>query len=426
MSPTPKRPRAELRSALIEAAARIVAAEGPEALTLRRVADDVGTSTMAVYTHFGGMDELRRAVRGTGYQALADDLAAIPRSGEPFADLLVLCDGYYRFAVSHPDLYRAMFMERPLDEQDAEECAGIFATLIEAVARCVEAGALAPGEPEADRDRDLGPRPRHRQPRVRRPAHARAGRGPRAGRPRPPARGPRRALAAAARVTCPPRRGYVSTRVPYAVAYVAFQPWPVSRSRTVNRAARRSGAGPRRSPSARSSPSARGGCGPPAAPRPRASSRDARPAARGRRCSCRRALERERDPRAPPAHRLADRPHARVERVVVEQDALTVGGHRRDRVAVDCVLPRAAGLRHGAQPVVPVAAAHAVAARAAVDHVVAAAAVEHVVARAAAELLAERSDPSSVSGPSPPRTRSNDATCRARALRRPRPRRGRR
>ena len=149
MSPQPKRPRAEPRAALIEAAARIVAAEGPEALTLRRVADDVGTSTMAVYTHFGGMDELRRAVRGTGYQALADDLAAIPRAGEPFAALLVLCHGYYRFAVSHADLYRAMFMERPLDEQDAEECAGIFATLTEAVARCVEAGALAPGEPAA-------------------------------------------------------------------------------------------------------------------------------------------------------------------------------------------------------------------------------------------------------------------------------------
>ena len=196
MSPTVlNAPRADLRSALIESAARIVAAR-PEALTLRRVADDVGTSTMAVYTHFGGMDELRRAVRGTGYQALADDLAAIPRSGEPFADLLALCHGYYRFAVSHPDLYRAMFMERPLDEQDAEECAGIFATLIEAVARCVEAGALAPGEPGADRDRDLGPRPWHRQPRAGRaaPCSSRA-RASRAKRPRPPARGARRALA---------------------------------------------------------------------------------------------------------------------------------------------------------------------------------------------------------------------------------------
>ena len=84
-----------------------------------------------------------------GYAALAADLAAVERSGDPFPDLLALCHAYYRFAVTHPDLYRAMFMERPLDEQDAEECAGIFATLIDAVRACVEAGALAPGEPEA-------------------------------------------------------------------------------------------------------------------------------------------------------------------------------------------------------------------------------------------------------------------------------------
>jgi AcrR family transcriptional regulator len=149
MSPQPKRPRAELRAALVAAAARIVATEGPEALTLRRVADDVGTSTMAVYTHFGGMDELRRAVRGSGYGELAAALAALPRSGDPMPDLLLVCDAYYRFAVSHPDLYRAMFMERPLDEQDAAECEGIFATLIGAVAACVEEGSLAPGDPAA-------------------------------------------------------------------------------------------------------------------------------------------------------------------------------------------------------------------------------------------------------------------------------------
>jgi AcrR family transcriptional regulator len=95
------------------------------------------------------MDELRRAVRGTGYGELSATLAALPRSGEPMPDLLLVCDAYYRFAVTHPDLYRAMFMERPLDEQDAEECAGIFAILIGAVAACVEAGALDAGDPAA-------------------------------------------------------------------------------------------------------------------------------------------------------------------------------------------------------------------------------------------------------------------------------------
>ena len=60
-----------LRPALIEAAARLIATEGADGLTLRRVADEVGTSTMAVYTCFGGMPELRRAVRREGFARLA-------------------------------------------------------------------------------------------------------------------------------------------------------------------------------------------------------------------------------------------------------------------------------------------------------------------------------------------------------------------
>ena len=72
-----------LRTKLVEAAARIIATEGQGALTLRRVASDAGTSTMAIYTHFGGMAELLRAVRWDGFHRLADDLAAVPASDDP-------------------------------------------------------------------------------------------------------------------------------------------------------------------------------------------------------------------------------------------------------------------------------------------------------------------------------------------------------
>src|SRR5436189_5969729 len=60
----------QLRSALIEAAARLIAAKGAAGMTLRGLAEEVGTSTMAVYTHFGGMPELRRAVRREGLPGL--------------------------------------------------------------------------------------------------------------------------------------------------------------------------------------------------------------------------------------------------------------------------------------------------------------------------------------------------------------------
>src|SRR2546421_173897 len=61
----------DLRSALIEAAAQLIATEGASGLTLRRGAGAVGTSAVAVYTHFGGMAQLRRGARPGGFAGRA-------------------------------------------------------------------------------------------------------------------------------------------------------------------------------------------------------------------------------------------------------------------------------------------------------------------------------------------------------------------
>src|SRR5438046_8454340 len=94
----------DLRSALIEAAARLIATEGTAGLTLRRVAEAVGTSTMAIYTHFGGMPELRRAVRQEGFARLAARAAQAGDSDDPVADLAGLGLAYYEHAMSNPHL----------------------------------------------------------------------------------------------------------------------------------------------------------------------------------------------------------------------------------------------------------------------------------------------------------------------------------
>ncbi len=121
---SPRKASPEVRDELIAVAARLLAQEGSAALTLRRVATEAGTSTMAVYTHFGGMEALRRAVRRRGYVTLAAALEA----AQPELD--DLCRAYNAFARSQPDLYRVMFMEAPLDEADAAECAGTFDILV--------------------------------------------------------------------------------------------------------------------------------------------------------------------------------------------------------------------------------------------------------------------------------------------------------
>jgi AcrR family transcriptional regulator len=140
---------ANVRVALLEAAARLIATEGVAALTLRRVTDEVGTSTMAVYTHFGGMPQLRRAVREEGFDRLGRRLAGITRGPDPVADLARIALAYYAAGVDDPELYRVMFMEQPLDAVDAVAGLDTFATLVAGVSRCVDDGRFTTGDAAA-------------------------------------------------------------------------------------------------------------------------------------------------------------------------------------------------------------------------------------------------------------------------------------
>src|SRR5256885_465846 len=137
---SPRVAPATIRSALIGAAARVISEQGAAALTLRGVAADVGTSTMAVYTHFGGMDELRRSVRAEAFTGLARDLDEVPSTRDPVADLAAMGWAYYGYAVENPHLYRTMFMEAPMDDVDMTIGLETFTRLVDGVQRCIDAG----------------------------------------------------------------------------------------------------------------------------------------------------------------------------------------------------------------------------------------------------------------------------------------------
>jgi AcrR family transcriptional regulator len=132
-----------MRVDLIETAARLIAEDGLAALSLRRLAREVGTSTMAIYTHFGSMDEVRRAVRREGFARLAAHLSDVAETADPVVDLALLGAAYYTNATSNPNLYRAMFMDRPVDDDDAGVGIETFNRLVAGVDRCIRAGRFA-------------------------------------------------------------------------------------------------------------------------------------------------------------------------------------------------------------------------------------------------------------------------------------------
>ena len=131
----------DLRRALIDAASRLLEAEGPSALSLRAVAREAGVSPAAPYHHFKDKGELLDAVAHEGWtlldQALADAKAKAPSPRDAMNELGV---AYVCFARENPALYRVMYDTArdkealPEEMQEGEDSAycKVRDTLIEA------------------------------------------------------------------------------------------------------------------------------------------------------------------------------------------------------------------------------------------------------------------------------------------------------
>jgi AcrR family transcriptional regulator len=97
------------RERLIEAGVRLLERDGPQALQARKVAAEIGASTMAVYTHFGSMTGLVDAIAGEAFARFAQALTEVPETDDPVADFFAMGAAYRRFALANPQRYQLIF-----------------------------------------------------------------------------------------------------------------------------------------------------------------------------------------------------------------------------------------------------------------------------------------------------------------------------
>ena len=103
-------------TALLDAAERIAEEDGAGAVTVRRVADEVGTTTRAVYSAFGSKDALLVELGRRAFGILLRGLQELPETDDPAADLVEAGVGVFRrFAIEHPSLYR-IGIQQDLDD----------------------------------------------------------------------------------------------------------------------------------------------------------------------------------------------------------------------------------------------------------------------------------------------------------------------
>jgi AcrR family transcriptional regulator len=113
----------EFREKLIDAAERLFAQRGLEAVTLRQLAAEVGVSPMTPYRYFADKNAILAAVRARAFTRHAEALEAAwaAHGGDPIAASNAVGEAYVDFAFAHPEAYKLMFDISQPDEADYPE-----------------------------------------------------------------------------------------------------------------------------------------------------------------------------------------------------------------------------------------------------------------------------------------------------------------
>ncbi len=136
----PKEHGKKTRAALLTAAERLIDEGGPDALSVRQVAEAADTTTRAVYSLFGSKDGLIVAVAQQAFAYLNAGMKRSRETDDPAADLVELGAKMYRtFVRKHRSVYRLAFQRIapgvPLGSEFFEARAECWARLEGKVAR---------------------------------------------------------------------------------------------------------------------------------------------------------------------------------------------------------------------------------------------------------------------------------------------------
>jgi AcrR family transcriptional regulator len=151
----PKVHDASTAEQLLEAATTLLRDAGPDAVSVRAVAEACGCSVRAVYALFGSKQALVDALAERGYLTLADRVDAVPHEGDAPTELVAAgADAFRSFALDDPQVFRLTFEQVSADvlEQHRVRVAArrAYASLQARVAAAREAGGIHASRTDED------------------------------------------------------------------------------------------------------------------------------------------------------------------------------------------------------------------------------------------------------------------------------------
>ncbi|WP_409345382.1 TetR/AcrR family transcriptional regulator [Paenibacillus sp. MBLB4367] len=98
-----------LRKLVVDAAATLLQEEGPEAVTVRKVAQKMDCSTKIIYSLFVNKEGLAQQLYLDGCKLLASEFERTPHAADPVQHFLNLGEAYWQFGQRYSSYYKLMF-----------------------------------------------------------------------------------------------------------------------------------------------------------------------------------------------------------------------------------------------------------------------------------------------------------------------------
>ena len=141
-----------LRAALIRAALEAFEQGGSDGVSLRGLAETVGVSRSAPYSHFRSKRELMAAIAEVGFERFVAEMERVDDAADARGRFLAIGTGYLRFALENPGLFKLMFSAELATlkgvgdlEQTSARAFGVFQQGLDAYLRhCGGAGPASP------------------------------------------------------------------------------------------------------------------------------------------------------------------------------------------------------------------------------------------------------------------------------------------
>ena len=144
-------PSTEIEASILAAAEALLETEGPESLTIRRIASQAGVAPMGVYNHFSSKNGVIEELFCVGFERLRQNLEELQHLTPPLQALDESGIRYRALALERPGMYHLLF-GRSIEgfepsEHSMELAAETFLGLVRLVERCVASGEIRAGDP---------------------------------------------------------------------------------------------------------------------------------------------------------------------------------------------------------------------------------------------------------------------------------------